>query len=82
MFLHGFSQFPSQVACVLNSPFLQHVLTSNPDFVMLQRLNFWLNHSLYEGNHSFTVSLSLKFVMCPAKQRAEVAHLDSLVNLG
>ncbi|XP_073255780.1 centromere protein I-like [Porites lutea] len=41
-------EFPSQVACVLNSPFLQHVLTSNPDFVMLQRLNFWLNHSLYE----------------------------------
>lgn len=43
-------QFPSQVASVLNSPFLQHVLSCNPDFVMLQRLNFWLNHSLYEGN--------------------------------
>ena len=48
-----FSQFPSQVACVLNSPFLQHVLSCNPDFVMLQRLNFWLNHSLYEGNVYF-----------------------------
>ncbi|XP_020602690.1 centromere protein I-like [Orbicella faveolata] len=41
-------EFPSQVASVLNSPFLQHVLSCNPDFVMLQRLNFWLNHSLYE----------------------------------
>lgn len=28
------------------------------------------------------ITVSLKFVMCPAKQRAEVAHLDSLVNLG
>lgn len=41
-------EFPNQVACVLNSPFLQHVLSCNPDFVMLQRLNFWLNHSLSE----------------------------------
>ncbi|KAJ7376982.1 hypothetical protein OS493_031254 [Desmophyllum pertusum] len=41
-------EFPSQVASVLNSPLLQHVLSCSPDFVMLQRLNFWLNHSLYE----------------------------------
>lgn len=41
-------EFPSQVASVVNSPFLQHVLSCNPDFVVLQRLNFWLNHTLYE----------------------------------
>jgi len=51
-------EFPSQVACVLNSPFMQHVLSCNPNFVMLQRLNFWLNHSLYEEFLSGTTSAS------------------------
>ncbi|XP_058962913.2 centromere protein I [Pocillopora verrucosa] len=41
-------EFPSQVASVINSPFLQHVLSCNPDFVVLQRFNFWVNHTLCE----------------------------------
>lgn len=41
-------EFPSQVACVLDSPLLQHVVSCNPDFTVQQRLKFWLNHSLCE----------------------------------
>ncbi|XP_031566588.1 centromere protein I-like [Actinia tenebrosa] len=55
--LHDFSdllenidkiELPSQIASVLESPFLQHVVCCNPDDVTLQRLNFWLNQSLYQ----------------------------------
>lgn len=56
-------EFPSQVACVLNSPLLQHALSCNPEFVVLQRLNFWLNHSLCEefftGSEAYTDASSM-----------------------
>ncbi|EDO43463.1 predicted protein [Nematostella vectensis] len=41
-------ELPSQIASVLESPFLQHVISCNPSYVTLQRLNFWLSHTLFE----------------------------------
>ena len=42
-------QLPSQVAAVLRSPFLQHIVSCHRQQHVMQRLNFWLYQVLSEG---------------------------------
>lgn len=42
-------QFPSQVAACLQNPVLQHLMAYSADKVVAARFNFWLQHTLTEG---------------------------------